>query len=126
MRKLLQTANSRVTASMLVMGMGQLLYKQWGKGLMFLAVQLGYIYYLVTIGARDLFGFFTLGSVASNPWYGLEGDNSVIMLIMGVLAWIVTILYIVCYPFWRLSPVLCCSSFANRSSSRSTLQSFLN
>lgn len=97
MRKLLQTANSRVTASMLVMGMGQLLYKQWSKGLMFLAVQLGYIYYLVTIGARDLFGFFTLGSVASNPWYGLEGDNSVIMLIMGVLAWIVTILYIVCY-----------------------------
>lgn len=97
MRKLLQTANSRVTASMLVMGMGQLFYKQWGKGLMFLAVQLGYIYYLVTIGARDLFGFFTLGSVASNPWYGLEGDNSVIMLIMGVLAWIVTILYIVCY-----------------------------
>ena len=97
MRKLLQTANSRVTASMLVMGMGQLLYKQWGKGLMFFAVQLGYIYYLVTIGARDLFGFFTLGSVASNPWYGIEGDNSVIMLIMGVLAWIVTILYIVCY-----------------------------
>ena len=97
MRKFLQTANSRVTASMLVMGMGQLLYKQWGKGLMFLAVQLGYIYYLVTIGARDLFGFFTLGSVASNPWYGIEGDNSVIMLIMGVLAWIVTILYIVCY-----------------------------
>lgn len=97
MRKLLQTANSRVTASMLVMGMGQLLYKQWGKGLMFLVVQLGYIYYLVSIGARDLFGFFTLGSVASNPWYGIEGDNSVIMLIMGVLAWIVTILYIVCF-----------------------------
>lgn len=97
MRKLLQNANSRVTASMLIMGLGQLRYKQWGKGLLFLAVQLGYIYYLITIGARDLFGFFTLGSVASNPWYGIEGDNSVIMLIMGVLAWIVTILYIVCY-----------------------------
>lgn len=97
MRKLLQTANSRVTASMLVMGLGQLLYKQWGKGLLFLAVQLGYIYYLFTIGARDLFGFFTLGSVETNPWYGVEGDNSVVMLIMGVLAWIVTILYIVVY-----------------------------
>lgn len=97
MRKLLQTANSRVTASMLVMGMGQLLYKQWGKGLLFLAVQFGYLHYLVTIGARDLFGFFTLGTVASNPWYGVEGDNSVIMLIMGVLAWIVTILYVVVY-----------------------------
>ena len=97
MGKLLRTANSRVTASMLVMGLGQLLYRQWGKGVLFLTVQLGYISYLVTVGARDLFGFFTLGSVASNPWYGIEGDNSVIMLIMGVLAWIVTILYIVVY-----------------------------
>ena len=97
MRELLRKGNRRVTASMLVMGLGQLLYKQWGKGLLFLAVQIGYLYYLVTIGARDLFGFFTLGSVATNPWYGIEGDNSVIMLIMGVLAWIVTILYIVCY-----------------------------
>ena len=97
MGKILRAGNSRVTASILVMGLGQLLYRQWGKGLLFLAVQLGYIYYLVTIGARDLFGFFTLGSVASNPWYGIEGDNSVIMLIMGVLAWIVTILYIAVY-----------------------------
>lgn len=97
MKKLLRNANGKVTASMLVMGLGQLLYKQWGKGLMFLAVQLGYLYYLITIGVRDLFGFFTLGSVASNPWYGIEGDNSVVMLIMGVLAWIVTILYIAAY-----------------------------
>ncbi len=97
MREMLQKANGRVTASMLVMGLGQILYKQWAKGLLFLAVQLGYIYYLVTIGARDLFGFFTLGSVESNPWYGIEGDNSVVMLIMGVLAIIVTILYIAIY-----------------------------
>ena len=97
MKRLLRNANGKVTASMLVMGLGQLLYKQWGKGLMFLAVQLGYLYYLITIGTRDLFGFFTLGSVASNPWYGIDGDNSVVMLIMGVLASIVTILYIAAY-----------------------------
>lgn len=97
MRELMKRANSRVTASMLVMGLGQMLYKQWGKGLMFLAVQIGYICYLVTAGARDLFGFFTLGSVKSDPWYGIEGDNSVVMLIMGVLAFIVTILYIAVY-----------------------------
>lgn len=75
MGKILRADNSRVTASLLVMGLGQLLYRQWGKGLLFLAVQLGYIYYLVTIGAQDLFGFFTLGSVASNPWYGIEGGQ---------------------------------------------------
>lgn len=97
MGELLRKANGKVSASMLVMGLGQLLYKQWGKGVLFLGVQLGYIYYLVTIGARDLFGFFTLGSVATNPWYGVEGDNSVVMLIMGVLAWIVTILYVLVY-----------------------------
>ena len=82
---------------MLVMGLGQFLYRQWAKGFVFFVVQLGYVYYLVTIGARDLFGFFTLGSTPTNPWYGIEGDNSVVMLIMGVLAWIVTILYIVIY-----------------------------
>lgn len=97
MGTILRKANGKVTASILVMGLGQLLYKQWGKGLLFLAVQLGYVYYLVAIGARDLFGFFTLGSVAANPWYGIEGDNSVVMLIMGVLAWIVTALYIAAY-----------------------------
>lgn len=97
MRELFRRANGKVSASMLVMGLGQLMYRQWGKGLMFLAIELGYLYYLVTIGARDLFGFFTLGSVATNPWYGVEGDNSVVMLIMGVLAWIVTALYIIVY-----------------------------
>lgn len=97
MRDLFQNADGKVRASMLVMGLGQLMYRQCGKGLMYLAIQLGYIYYLVTMGARDLFGFFTLGSVATNPWYGIEGDNSVVMLILGVLAWIVTALYIVVY-----------------------------
>ena len=97
MGTILRKGNGKVTASMLVMGLGQLLYRQWGKGLLFLGVQLGYLTYLVTIGARDLFGFFTLGTVATNPWYGIEGDNSVIMLIMGVLAWIVTLLYLGAY-----------------------------
>ena len=97
MGTILRKGNGKVTASMLVMGLGQLLYRQWGKGLLFLGVQLGYLTYLVTIGARDLIGFFTLGTVATNPWYGIEGDNSVIMLIMGVLAWIVTSLYLGAY-----------------------------
>lgn len=97
MGEIFRKASGKVRASMLIMGLGQLLYRQWGKGLMFLAIQLGYLYYLITIGAGDLFGFFTLGNVATNPWYGIEGDNSVVMLIMGVLAWIVTALYVVVY-----------------------------
>ena len=94
---LLKEGNKNVTASMCLMGLGQMMYKQWGKGILYLLVQIAYILYLVLTGAADLFGFFTLGSAEANPWYGVEGDNSVIMLIMGVLAFIVTIIYIVLY-----------------------------
>ena len=59
--------------------------------------EVGFIVYVILRGAADLFGFFTLGSVMSNPWLGIEGDNSTIMLIMGVLAFIVIILYATLY-----------------------------
>ena len=59
--------------------------------------EIGFIVYAILRGAADLFGFFTLGSVMANPWLGIEGDNSTIMLIMGVLAFIVIILYATLY-----------------------------
>lgn len=94
---LVKSGNGKVTASMCLMGLGQMMYKQWGKGILYLLIQIAYILYLILTGAADMFGFFTLGSVEANPWYGIEGDNSVIMLIMGVLSFIVTIIYIVMY-----------------------------
>jgi arabinogalactan oligomer/maltooligosaccharide transport system permease protein len=79
------------------MGGGQLLYKQWLKGALYLLAQLGFITYFVLRGAADLAGFFTLGSVESNQWFGIQGDNSVTMLIMGVFAWIVCAGYVALY-----------------------------
>jgi len=96
-KDLLKNANGKVAASMAVMGLGQLMYKQWTKGVLYLLIQAVFIVYFVLKGAADIFGFFTLGSVVANPWYGIEGDNSVIMLIMGVLAFIVCILYSIIY-----------------------------
>lgn len=96
-KEVLTQGNGKVVASMVVMGLGQLLYKQWAKGLMFLFIQVAFITYLVLTGATDLFGFFTLGTKESNAWYGVVGDNSVVMLIMGILAILVIILYIVLY-----------------------------
>ena len=95
--RLVREGNGKVAASMGLMGLGQILYGQWGKGLLYLAAEAGFIAYLVVRGAADLFGFFTLGSVMSNPWQGIEGDNSTVMLIMGVLAFIVAIVYITLY-----------------------------
>ena len=66
------------------MGVGQLLYKQWAKGILYILLQAAFIVYLVMAGAADFFGLFTLGSVAANPWYGIEGDHSVIMMLRGM------------------------------------------
>lgn len=79
------------------MGLGQLLYKQWAKGIMFLVLQIAFIAYFVLTGATDLFGFFTLGTREGNAWYGIEGDNSVVMLIMGIFAILMIILYVAIY-----------------------------
>lgn len=95
--QLLRDANFRVASSMLVMGTGQMMYKQWTKGAIYLLAQAGFIVYLVLTGAADFFGLFTLGSVEANPWYGIEGDNSVIMLLLGILSVIVITVYISLY-----------------------------
>ena len=59
-KEIMTQGNGKVTASLFVMGLGQLLYKQWVKGFMFLFIQIAFIEYLVLTGATDLFGFFTL------------------------------------------------------------------
>ena len=94
---MLRHGNWRVACSMLIMGTGQMMYRQWAKGALYLLVQAGFIVYLVLTGARDFFGLFTLGSVEANPWYGIEGDNSVIMLITGILSVIVMVIYVSLY-----------------------------
>ena len=96
-KEIIRQGNGKVTASMLVMGLGQLMYRQWAKGFMFLFVQIAFIVYIVLTGATDIFGFFTLGVKESNAWYGVEGDNSVVMMLMGLLAFFLVILYFVIY-----------------------------
>ena len=96
-KEIITQGNGKVSASMIVMGLGQLLYKQWAKGFMFLFIQIAFVVYTVLTGASDLFGFFTLGMRESDAWYGVDGDNSVVMLIMGILAVLMIVLYVVMY-----------------------------
>lgn len=86
-----------VKASLLVMGTGQLMQKQWIKGLIYLSVLGGYIWYLVTNGITDAVGFFTLGTQKADPWLGTPGDDSIMMLLRGLLFYIVTALVIAVY-----------------------------
>ncbi len=90
-------ANLKVCASMIIPGLGQFLYKQFTKGTIYFLTFILFIFYFVFQGATDLFGFFTLGAVEGNAWFGTEGDNSIIMLIMGILSILAVVLYFAIY-----------------------------
>ena len=96
-KEIVTQGNYKVGASMCVTGLGQLLYRQWTKGTLFILLQAAFIIYFVARGAADLFGLFTLGQIKGDAWYGIEGDNSIIMMLMGILSVIMIIFYIAAY-----------------------------
>ena len=90
-------AGRETYASFVLMGMGQFLNGQYLKGLMFLLLEGAFIAYFATVGVADFVGFFTLGTVKADAWLGIEGDDSVIMLLRGIVAWIMLIVLIALY-----------------------------
>lgn len=87
----------QVKASMIVMGTGQLMYYQWVKGFLYLAVLIAAILYFILTGVSDVIGFFTLGTVEADPWIGTPGDDSVIMLLRGLFSFLVMIAVVLVY-----------------------------
>lgn len=87
----------QVKASMIVMGTGQLMYYQWVKGFLYLAVLIAAILYFILTGVSDVIGFFTLGTVEADPWLGTPGDDSVIMLLRGLFSFLVIIAVVLVY-----------------------------
>ena len=95
--QLLLHGNKNVRASMCLMGLGQLLYGQIGKGLLYLFVLVLAVFYFVQRGFADIAGLITLGTKEADTWLGIEGDNSVVMLLMGILSVIAALCLFVCY-----------------------------
>lgn len=96
-RDFFQKSSKEVKLSMLIMGGGQFCYGKKAKGLLFFFLEICLIYYFVTRGFQDIVGFFTLGTTEADAWLGIEGDNSVIMLLMGIFAWIVLAVFLILY-----------------------------
>ena len=46
-KEIIKEGDSKVMASFFIMGLGQLLYKQWVKGFIYLAIQILFIVYFV-------------------------------------------------------------------------------
>lgn len=87
----------QVRLSAVFMGGGQICYGRPAKGILLLFAEISILTYFITRGWRDIQGFFTLGTQKGDAWLGIEGDNSVVMLLMGIFAWIVIGVFIALY-----------------------------
>ena len=79
-------ASRNVKLSMVIMGLGQLFQRQFVKGFLYLAILAAYIVYMIMTGFTDIKGFFTLGSVKGDAWLGIVGDDSIMMMLKGLIA----------------------------------------
>ena len=93
----LRVSNMNVRASMALMGLGQLMYHQVGRGLIYLIIEILGILFFSIYGFQWIVGLITLGTVEADPWIGKEGDNSVIFLLLGLLSIALLILFIWLY-----------------------------
>ncbi|SDB31013.1 arabinogalactan oligomer / maltooligosaccharide transport system permease protein [Pseudobutyrivibrio sp. YE44] len=87
----------RVKLSAVLMGGAQISYGCIGKGLLFFLTEVAAVAYFVNRGISDIEGFFTLGTTKADAWTGTLGDNSVVMLLMGIFAWIVLGIFVAIY-----------------------------
>ncbi|MGT2736488.1 carbohydrate ABC transporter permease [Streptococcus orisratti] len=95
--KALRETSVEARTSVFCMGFGQFLYGQKVKGILFFGIELAFLSYFFLRGFQDMVGFFTLGTQKADTWFGIEGDNSVIMLLMGILSFILLALALYLY-----------------------------
>ena len=93
----MKVSKYKIRCSYIVMGLGQFLYGQRIKGLLYMSVLAVYVWYLIDFGFADIIGFFTLGTTEGDPWLGIAGDDSIIMLLKGILSFLILISVMVLY-----------------------------
>jgi len=88
--------------SFVIMGSSNIIRGQIVKGLIFLLIQISYVFYLITTGINSFKGLITLGTkeqgMVMDEELGIftiqQGDNSMLMLLAGVVAISTTIIFI--------------------------------
>ncbi len=96
-RDFLSQCDWKVLLSLVFMGAGNIAYKQYAKGIIYLLLEAMFIVYMSLLGGEYLVGLVTLGTVPSDPWSGKVGDNSVVLMLMGILTVFVCLLFILLY-----------------------------
>ena len=97
----LTKGGAAVKLSALIMGLGNIAHKQIIKGLIFLAIEIGYIMFMVNAGAYYLSMLPSLGWRKQEEVFNeqkqiyeyVQGDNSVLLLLYGVATIAITLLF---------------------------------
>lgn len=84
--------------SFIVFGLGNLINKQIVRGLIFLAIEVAYLAYMISFGFGAIGGFITLGTKEQGQVYNealgiyeySQGDNSMLFLLYGVITIVLT------------------------------------
>ncbi|MFR7902396.1 carbohydrate ABC transporter permease [Eshraghiella crossota] len=87
----------QVKLSCFVMGLGQIANRQIVKGILYLMCLGLFLAYMFTLGINDLKGLFTLGTVEADTWLGIKGDDSIMMLLRGILAVFAIVVVVIIY-----------------------------
>lgn len=95
----LQKGDVVTKLSFFIFGLGNIINKQIVRGLVFLAIEIAYIYYMVSFGVSALGNFATLGVNEQGSVYNealgiyeyTAGDNSMLFLLYGVITIILTL-----------------------------------
>ena len=95
----LQKGDVTTKLSFFIFGLGNIMNKQIVRGLIFLAIEIAYIFYMVSFGASALVNFTTLGTKEQGSVYNealgiyeyTAGDNSMLFLLYGVITIVLTL-----------------------------------
>ena len=102
----LQQGGTETRLSALVMGLGNILHKQYIKGAIFLLTEVAYIWFMVQYGFYNLKMLVSLGSVEQEEYWNEElqvyqytqGDQSVLLLLYGIATIMITLIM---FWIWR-------------------------
>ena len=118
----LRNGGMETKLSAVVMGLGNLVHRQYIKGLLFLAIEVAYVLFMIFFGFHNLYMLGSLGTeVQTEVWseelqvYLYEGgDQSILLLLYGIATILVTlVMFWICLPCgvtphgWKEGQYLC-------------------
>lgn len=97
-----KSGNAITKLSALIFGLGNILNKQIVRGFLYLALELAYIFYMLSFGISAIGDMITLGTNTQEEIFNEEkqiyeyvvGDNSMLCLLYGVITIFITLLFL--------------------------------